>query len=44
MEHLQDVRNIRDKIIESEVETKRIRSEVEKTEVSIKRDEDTHRS
>jgi len=44
MEHLQDVRNIRDKIIEAEVESRRIKADVEKTEAAIKKDEDNHRS
>lgn len=43
MEHLKDVRLIRDKVIECEVETRKVRQEVEKVNGQIEKEEVAHR-
>lgn len=42
MDHLKDVRLIRDKVIECEVETRKIRQEVEKVHSQIEKEEVSH--
>jgi len=44
MEHLQDVRLIRDKIIECEVETRKVRSDNERVVSQIEREDQAHKS
>ena len=44
MEHLQDVRLIRDKIIECEVETRKVRSDNERVLVQIDKEDQAHKS
>jgi len=44
MEHLQDVRLIRDKTIECEVETRKVRSDNERVVSQIEREDQAHKS
>ena len=44
MQHLQEVRQVRDKAIEQEVETRKVRAECERLTSQIERDEHTHQS
>ena len=44
MQHLQEVRQVRDKAIEQEVETRKVRAECERLSSQIERDEHTHQS
>ena len=44
MEHLQDIRMIKDQIIEAEVETKKQRSEVEREKINLAKEENAHKS
>lgn len=43
MEHLKEVRQVRDKVIEQEVETRKVRAECERGAAQIEREEFTHR-
>ena len=43
IEHLKEVRQIRDKVIEQEVETRKVRAECERGAAQIEREEFAHR-
>ena len=43
IEHLKEVRQVRDKVIEQEVETRKVRAECERGAAQIEREEFAHR-